>query len=110
MDGGLHTGEKGGGAAEIVVSRELQVPGTHPGITSLLLRANTALCAHGMLAAICGSTTALTDLQNCPAAPHRHPSSSEELTPWKSGTEQLDAFSKPSPVLDGVCWEDKCSN
>lgn len=95
MDGGLHTGEKGGGAAEIVVSRELQVPGTHPGVTSLLLRASIALCAHGMLAAICASTTALTDLQNCPAAPRRHPSSSEALTPWKSELSSLMLSANP---------------
>lgn len=107
---GVCTQGKKRGAAEMVVSRELQVPGMHPGVTSLLLRANTALCAHGMLAANCGSTTAVTDLQNCPAAQRRHPSSSEELTPWKSGTEQLDALSKPSPVLDRACWEDKRSN
>lgn len=94
---GVCTQGRKGGADEMVVSRELQVPGMHPSVTSLV---PTLLCAHGMLAANCDSPTVLTDLQSCPAAPCRHPSSSEKLTPWKSGTEQLDALSKPSPALD----------
>lgn len=41
---GVCTQGRKGGADEMVVSRELQVPGMHPSVTSLLPRANTALC------------------------------------------------------------------